>query len=81
MEDRQRETLLVDLATGGVTRREPGLSPALRRWEARRPGDSQNPEPGSLCTRFFLSDEGIVLLDPVTGGRTVLVRRNDTHEN
>ena len=80
-EDAQRETLFVDLATGRVARRVPGLSPALRRWESGPPGDSQNPEPGSLATRLFMSDEGLVSLDPASGARTVLVRRRDRLED
>lgn len=80
-----RETLFVDLAGGSVVRREPGVSPALRRWTARGdaalPAGSPNPEPGSLATRLFLSDEGVVLFDQASGARTVLVRRGDELEN
>lgn len=76
MEDGQRETLFVDLATGSVTRREPGLWPALRRWGAGRPGESQNPQPGSLATRLFLGDQGVLRLEPASGERTVLVPRS-----
>lgn len=72
----KRETLFVDLATGRVTRRETGLSPALRRWELGREFEAANPEPGSLATKLFLSDEGqLLLLEPATGNRTVMVSR------
>lgn len=78
----KRETLFVDLATGRVTRRETGLFPALRRWELGREFDAANPEPGSLATKLFLSDEGeLLLLDPATGSRTVMVSRRDGLED
>jgi hypothetical protein len=77
-EQDQRETLFVDLATGGLVRREPGVLPALRRWEPGQPGDCQNPQPASLATRLFLSDEGIVILDPTTGAHSSYVRRRDS---
>jgi hypothetical protein len=91
----QRETAFVDLATGTVARREPGVFPALRRWQApqaaapRNPmryeaalqDEDQNPAPGSLGTRLFLSDEGALLLDPASGARSVVVRRRDRLED
>ncbi len=76
-EEDRRETLFIDLSTGGVVRREIGVLPALRRWDPERPGDVQNPEPASLATRLFLADEGLVLLDPATGRRSPYVRRRD----
>jgi hypothetical protein len=94
-ESDQRETAFVDLATGRVARREPGLLPGLRRWQAfQAPGPhilvrgdaalqdaDQNPEPASLATRVFLSDEGVLLLDPATGEKRVIVRRRDRLED
>jgi hypothetical protein len=71
----ERATLLVDLASGSVVRREPGLSPAVRRWEPSNDVESTHLEPGSLATRLFLGDDGLVSLDPATGARTVLVAR------
>lgn len=72
----QPATLFVDLGTGSLMRREAGLSPALRRWEPGREGDTENPEPATFSTRLFLSDDGqLVILDPATGSRRVLVTR------
>jgi hypothetical protein len=66
------ESEFVDLATGRVVRREPGLWPAFNAWGVL--GGSV--EPGSLATRLFVTtDDALVRLDPVTGARKVLVRR------
>jgi hypothetical protein len=81
LEEGQRATVFVDLSTGGVVRSENGLWPALRRWEPVQPGDSQNPEPGSLGTRLFQASEGLVKLDPATGARSDFVRRRERVEN
>jgi hypothetical protein len=89
-----RESAFVDLATGRVVRREPGLLPGMRRWqapqglgphifargEAARQDEDQNPAPGSLATRLFLSDEGVLLLDPASGVKRVIVRRRDRED-
>jgi hypothetical protein len=91
----KRETAFVDLATGGVVRREPGVVPALRRWqpaeslgprnpargEAALQQDEQDHEPASLATRLLLGDEGVLLIDSRTGDRRLLVRRGDRRED
>lgn len=78
----ERATLFVDLATGNLVRREAGVSPALRQWEPERDPYTPHPEPGSLATRLFLGDDGLVSLDPATGAKTVLVaRRSRALEN
>lgn len=75
-EDGVRETLLVDLGSGAVVRRERGLSPALRQWMPENlPHTAPFPAPGSFATRLFVSDEGLVSLDPESGARTVRVAR------
>jgi hypothetical protein len=72
-EDGVRETLFVDLASGSVARREPGLWPALRPWRGHSGAEAV--VPGSLATRLFLGEEGLVLLDTASGARKVLVQR------
>jgi hypothetical protein len=71
-------TLLVDLATAEIERREVDAYPALAGWGWRGffGRVHTEPEPGSLATRLFLGDDGLVTIDPATGARTVLVRRN-----
>jgi hypothetical protein len=53
----------------------------LARGEAAPQDQDQNPAPGSLATRLFLSDEGVLLLDPASGDKRVLVRRSDRLED
>jgi hypothetical protein len=66
------ESEFVELATGKVLRRENGVWPAFNAW----PVWGGSVEPGSVATRvFFTTDDALVRLDPVTGARTVLVRR------
>lgn len=73
----ERATLLVDLASGNVVGREPGLSPAARRWEPGNDLESTHLEPGSFATRLLLGEDGLVSLDPATGARSVLVARRN----
>ncbi len=75
-DDGEPATLIVDLLTGSVVRRERGLSPALRLWEAGKGLYTATPEPGSLGTRLFLGSDGVVSLDPASGARTVLIARS-----
>jgi hypothetical protein len=78
----ERATLLVDLATGATVRREPGLSPAIRRWEPGSDLESTHVDPGSFGARLFFGDDGLVSLDPATGAKTVVVAsRNRLAEN
>jgi len=67
----QDQTQFLDLATGNVVRSERELLPALGRWRM----DAENPQPGSFATRLFFGPEGLVLLDPASGARSLLVRR------
>jgi hypothetical protein len=71
--DGRRATLFVDLATATVTRTEPDLLPALRRWVASAWDPQGGPEPGSFATRLFFDGVGLVAVDPDTGARSALI--------
>jgi hypothetical protein len=66
------ESAFVDLETGNIVRRERGIWPAFPAWSAWAGGASV--EAGSLATRLFSSDDQLVLLDPASGARKVLVQ-------
>ena len=79
--DGRRGTLFVDLATASVSRTEPDLLPALRRWVASAWDPQGGPEAGSFATRLFFDSAGLVAVDPVTGARTVLVTTREPNED
>ncbi len=63
-------TKVYDIETGKVIREEPGLRPAGNPWSTRL-GDS--PEPGSLGSRLFLTDEAALVELMPDGKRRVVV--------
>lgn len=70
----RRETLIVDLASGAVRRRERGLAPAV--WNSVwAMGSAGLPlAAGSPASRAFVGPDGtLVLLDPGTGHRRVIL--------
>ena len=70
---RSCETVLVDIASGQVTRNS-GVSPARPLWHARVGLWQRRPAPGSLGAMLFRSDEGqLVRLDAKGGTRQVLL--------
>jgi hypothetical protein len=76
----QRETVLVDVTTGTVRQRYPGLLPADVRWFTPRDAASR-PAAGSLATRLFRDARGeVVALDPDTGQRKAAFVRGGTSD-
>lgn len=71
---RERETMLVDVASGRVLQRFAGLTPFVSSWFFSRDAGLLRPAPGSLATRLFRTpDDGLVEVDLATGQRRSLL--------
>jgi hypothetical protein len=64
----KRGTLFVDTATGDVLGEEPGLLPAATQSTA-----GTQAEPGSLASRLFTNEDGVLIALEPGGGRRVIV--------
>jgi hypothetical protein len=71
---RERETMLVEVASARVLQRFAGLTPFVSSWFFSRDAGSLRPAPGSLATRLFRTpDDGLVEVDLATGQRRSLL--------
>jgi hypothetical protein len=70
------ETVVVDLSTGRVVRRERGVMPLAAAWFYSRDAGTLRPAPGSLAARLVRGVDGrIVELDPDNGARRDVLAR------
>jgi hypothetical protein len=72
----ERQTIVVDLASGRVVRREPGLLPAAWIWFFSRDAGALRPAPGSRATWLFRAEGDVLVeVDPGTGERRTILGR------